>query len=858
MFKQLSQISKNLSDEFAKGLADDLNNSQEPATGSDNSLPAEVQAKLVKFDKYEEKYPRLLAAYKNEKAKIEKLAASERILGEYTPVSSLDDSESLQAFFKDINEKQKMQSDEIKRLTALNSELDEKLSALEENTSKLSSEELEKLKNELTSTKERESTLEKELNISREELETLRKDKENSFLQLKVLSEKCSTQLPESDEKEQLLSSYKQDNDDLREKLANASDMVSKKEFEITNLMQEMKTKDIQANSFQNLSSSQGSKTVGRKKGKGKKKKNNTALPHTIVETRLDESANAADSSPKEYNESEVSLQTQIGSIRVEFENTKQELADTYKSLKEKETELEEVRDMLRDVGNELVEAKDELKNIKSSKQGEIDEICGGKDEAIKRSKDLIADLKKKMQHLEQEVSSLKTEKSTIEEQKKALDKNFLKSGEDLSKVRKENSALLEQVKEYINLKKLHSSLSASLVQKEKTIAYLEKQVKEYCESATLNKQATEKIQKDSEQLLIHIEKLKKENEKLRDDVKKNDASFESYVKENGRLSERLSILEEKYETLQSVKSNSNEQVDAIKRQCEELSFKLKEASKIKISLEDEVSEYANIVQEKTREANTMRRLLSESANDKTIEQRELQEKLMYATDEKAKLQGELSLQTTRMKREINDWMQANQELKSEIHTLKLREKQLISDIEATNSLNDSIKRKSVTASDGTPELEKLSRNLKESLSKADKRMRDLQETNENLMRINDDVNKKLDRLTKNYKTLLNQLTALREEKNDSSARSSRSNSVASGGRMGNITGQEPKRSYSFTKESNELDSQSDSTEKTAYIKNVLLGFLEHKEQRNQLLPVITMLLRLDSNDEKRLLMSLK
>ena len=57
---------------------------------------------------------------------------------------------------------------------------------------------------------------------------------------------------------------------------------------------------------------------------------------------------------------------------------------------------------------------------------------------------------------------------------------------------------------------------------------------------------------------------------------------------------------------------------------------------------------------------------------------------------------------------------------------------------------------------------------------------------------------------------------------------------------------------------SSSLELDSEKNEKIAYIKNVLLGFLEHKEQRNQLLPVISMLLQLDSTDEKRLVISLK
>lgn len=122
MFKQLSQLGKNLTDELAKGLTDDLGNGSQTdltAVPDDNSgLPREVQLKLRKFEKYEQKYPLLLQAYKTEKSKSEKIEALEKILAENTPVGNLDDAvESLPTFFKNLNDKNSMLNEEIKRLT---------------------------------------------------------------------------------------------------------------------------------------------------------------------------------------------------------------------------------------------------------------------------------------------------------------------------------------------------------------------------------------------------------------------------------------------------------------------------------------------------------------------------------------------------------------------------------------------------------------------------------------------------------------------------------------------------------------------------------------------------------------------
>lgn len=119
-------------DELAKGLADDMSPtpSEQQIEDDKSGLPKEIQAKLRKFEKYEQKYPLLLSAYKNEKLKSEKLEAVEKILAENTPISNIDDAvDTLPAFFQDLNNKNNLLNDEIKRLTKQNSEIPESASS---------------------------------------------------------------------------------------------------------------------------------------------------------------------------------------------------------------------------------------------------------------------------------------------------------------------------------------------------------------------------------------------------------------------------------------------------------------------------------------------------------------------------------------------------------------------------------------------------------------------------------------------------------------------------------------------------------------------------------------------------------
>lgn len=873
MFKQLSQIGKNLSDEFAKGLADDLNGSQEAVADDKSGLPQEIQVKLRKFEKYEEKYPRLLAAYKNEKLRLEKMSTVERVLAENTPVSNIDDVESLTAFFKDMNEKQKMLNDEIKRLVAgskaESSDAEatgdgEKATVRPDSTG----EEMEVNQTQETSElRDKLSKAEDEVKVLRERCDALseEKKKETSKLDEKVseLQHKLSESQQSLEESEK---SHEEKVVELKKNLAESESVVKDRENSIEELKKQLETTTGVRNEGKN-----------KKTNKKKKKKNNQRATEDVTgptaagEEDKDELLRKLIEEPEELSDVKrrsedleikcSSLESELASLReaetdlkTKLEESENEHEKTRSELKRKELELEEVRDMLRDVGNELVDAKDQLKSQNNTDDEKLQSLIAEKDSLQEQFESEKKELKITVTNLNEKLSALRDEFSSQQEETKAVSVKLSKLSESHSKLKSDNATLLDQINEANKTKKM---LKTSVLQKEKTISYLEQQVKEYSESSGISKKVNDDLKKNNDQLLKNFNSLREENEELRSEVKKSSTSFENYVRENGKLSERLSILQEKYETLESLKSNSNEQVDAIKRQCEELNSKLREANKRIISLEEEVSDYSDVIQEKTREANAMRRLLNENKHDETTKEGEFQEKLAAAIDEKGRLESELSLQASRRIREVQDWKQANNELKSEIHGLKLREKELHAEIQSLSALNANMQRKNSTFADDSNDLERVTSNLKEALSKADSKIRGLQDTNENLMQTNDDVNKKLDRLSRNYRTLMNQVNALKEEKNGTSARSSRSSSVASTG--GTQTPQlEMRRSHSFVKENSAVEPQSEVNEKIAYIKNVLLGFLEHRDQRNQLLPVVSMLLQLDGKDEKRLLMSIK
>lgn len=759
MFKQLTQIGKNFTDELAKGLNDELNgiNSEQLDTnGPYADLPKDIQIKLRKFEKYEQKYPLLLQAYKNEKIKNEKLDSITRILSENTPVSDLNDLESLTSYFENVEQKTKMLNEEVKRLTVENTKLSHEAGTVKED-------EAEKLSGDL----------------QRSEMENKANQEE-----IKRLKQELDTQI-------RLAETFKRKIDEISNVSLSNEPNSTKSEIE----------KDNEPISKENNSTG-GSK----RKSKKKKGKSSVAAPQKQNDERVQAEEKQVKVPANEISEC-ITLQFKLEALQSEYDKLKAEYIQSESSQKEqtelraqlkaKDEELENVRDMLRDVGNNLVEAKNQLKEAGSAA--------------------------KELSELQLKTESLKNETA--------------------ERIKRYESKQNELSNELTSIKKTETTLKNTVSQKEKIIDFLEKQVKEYSAKESEYKGKIDASKREFDVLSKKIGDLNKDLDKWKLEAKKNTGNLENYIKENGKLSERLEVLQAKLDTVQNLKANTSDQVESIKKQCEELRFKLKDSNKKIISLEDELNENANILQERNRETNTMRKLINELQNDKSSRVRDLESKIHLSMEEKSKIENDLQLELARKMQDIKDLKGLISKLQSEKHEQVLHAKQYISEIEELKLTNQRIMRHNSVSEEDSVELNSIVRSLKEALTKSERKQREVQDENVELKELNNAVNKKFDRLSKNYKNLASQMSKSKDSEipERPTAKYSRSNSIV----------EEHVNSPGAVAES-------DLNDKIAYIKNVLLGFLENKEQRVQLLPVVSTLLQLDSNDEKRLLVSLR
>lgn len=235
------------------------------------------------------------------------------------------------------------------------------------------------------------------------------------------------------------------------------------------------------------------------------------------------------------------------------------------------------------------------------------------------------------------------------------------------------------------------------------------------------------------------------------------------------------------------------------------------------------------MLHERTREATTIRRLLvdvEEQLKSKDIEHKN---EIKWINEEKQDMESQFQAQTKRKQRDIDELKSISDNYLHKIQDLEkkfseVQEQTVVVPVEQPES----------------NEFQQTIESLRKSLQESSKKLKEYQSMINSLKKLSEESNLKFERLSKNYKILTQQyreMKTLSEKLNASN---------------GNTASNTPRDSVEHARES------VDTSEHVAYLKNVLLGFFDHKEQREQLLPVVKTLFNLSPDDEKRFLHALK
>lgn len=572
-----------------------------------------------------------------------------------------------------------------------------------------------------------------------------------------------------------------------------------------------------------------------------------------------------------------LDLETKLTQKEQENNELSEKLQTLREQLNDKNDEIEDLRDLVRDIGNELVVSKDEIKDLKT-KQAEQEATASKIDEAeVQKYLDTIESLKsniasweekfntksKKLDGFQDKVSQLQNELDTKDStSKKAEDslrkeiqatKSTLNSTEaklaetkrEVENLLQEKSGLEKRITELSKFKSNDSSLKLeisalqeSISQKDKTIAESRKKVDEVMkENKSLQvmvaklQSSSNELQNNSMGLLKEKSELLTRQELLVENTKSLNTQLNKLQSEKQQVVNELDRTKAKLDLLMAEKSNSSNDFLIYKKQHEELMMKTKEYTLRIEGLEDEVNEARNLLQERNREGASIRRLLVDAEEMLRNKEVETKNEINRLNEERMELERLHNMTMNRKQREID-------ELKLSINDYKTKIKSLENKIEES-------KKASVLQTSGF-ETNKMDRELnstidtlRSALQQASKKSQEYENLNNILKKLNEENNMKFERLSKNYKLLTQQYRNMKERSK-----------------------LESEEALALQQKLNQQQQQAGGNKQSElnidYLKNVLLGFFEHKDQRQQLLPVVKTIFHLTPEDEQKFLLALK
>ena len=600
-------------------------------------------------------------------------------------------------------------------------------------------------------------------------------------------------------------------------------------------------------------------------------------------------------------------LQEELRELRILLVEKDAAIKRVHGKLKDQDglrEEIENLRDELVTVGQEHVEAKDQVKELMAEKiamasavtnlENEIAELRGvhaiSTAGSEQKHKDLVAQfegLKAKANTMQKDLSVAQQLASSRFKDLNDLRITLQKAQPEINTLRIE-AAELKSVKEVLGKKDAeirgldsrHDELRSEVTYLKQTISDREMEIKTlnqkaYQESSNRSKaedassKAVQEVQRldiERRQATESLDRSLRELGKAREELnasKTNSREFEQQFSkirsESEELKEEIDLKTAQYASAQSLMASMRDQTA-------EMAMQMKEAQERCESLDEELADAHRLLGERSREGETMRRLLAEVEGRADARTREMKDRMDTAIEERDRTEDEACTAGRRRARELED---LRNKYKDTERNLKRAEEERAELERAQSDWKRRREELEYRAGQSTREVDdvrKAMTELRDSLDESEKQARNLEKQKAELRRSVEDTQHRLEKMQKSNKVgssvplvvhaiqypdrvqsmadEMGKIQTARSRAMDSEARSLRS-SFDSAARPGSPAAKSRTPSAALVDGPN---GPPPGSMDYVYLKNVLLQFLEQKDKKHQvqLIPVLGMLLHFD------------
>ncbi|KAK3679328.1 Golgin imh1 [Recurvomyces mirabilis] len=490
----------------------------------------------------------------------------------------------------------------------------------------------------------------------------------------------------------------------------------------------------------------------------------------------------------------------------------------------------------------------EEFAQLESKASSLEKDLAAANDLAQTRFKDL-SEVREHSNKLQPELKRLREEAAELQTVRAELEK----SGASLKRLEGKEKDLRSEIAEY----------KSQGVTKDGEIAELRGQAKQSDERSKALEESYENARQDLEQSQSRRDEATEGRDKMQADLQKSEgdlqrskstlAEMEHQLKklrdEANNLREDLQLARAQHASAQNSMSNQQDQ-------SRELAVQMREVRGRNESLEEELMEAQRLLQERSREGETMRRMLEEVETRAEQRVREMRERMDLAVEERDRVEDEANTVGRRRSRELEELRTKLRDAEREAARASEAKGDAEKKERAFQDQQIDLEKRAARAQEELSEVREAMAQLRKSLDESERLTTALEREKAEVKNELEERQTRLEKLQKSSKAMSEELRTLqagnkiRQGSFQSSQRSSIDTSrvMSPGPRAvsgsGNGTPVASTRGGDQSKESIDY----------VYLKNVLFQFLEQKEKKHQmqLVPVLGMLLHFDRQDQQK------
>lgn len=629
--------------------------------------------------------------------------------------------------------------------------------------------------------------------------------------------------------------------------------------------------------------------TAGKKKNNKKRKGAKSAADQQATQSSVSSGPILAQSNAS-YNIDIAALQEQVDKLVAQIQERDaaiDRLSSNIKDQDELKEEIETLREDLIDVGQGHVMAKDKIKELEAEKKAlelrisELEEESAqlrfthsehsaGSQQAHRNLADRFDELRLQSANLETDLAVAQKLASSRFKDLTNLSSLLEKTQPELLRLRSENSDLrnmkVELSSRVGDLQKLETrqtvmrtelaDVRRKLGEKDSETKALHQKVAQdnsNLQNAELERtkmvQDLQRVESEKKELIQSLDRTTADLTKCKDDlhtarnrIRELEDTLNKLQRESDSLKEDIQIKSAQHASAESL-------MHSMRDQTSEMATQTKEARERVESLEEEIADAHRLLNERNREAETMRRLLAEVEGRADIRVREMKERLDTALEERDKAEDDASIASRRRARELEELRSKTRESQRELKRVE-EEKEDLQGLERDwKKRRDDLEKQSELATKEAEEIRRAMSTLRDALDESEKQARELEKQKSELRRNIEETQQRLDRAQKSNKVMANEVKAIQartrpQESQDHSVRSS----IDSTHPQSKGIHSPPIKPGGHTPSSSTEAINRQTVPPTDYLKNVLLQFLEQKDKKHQmqLVPVLGLLLHFD------------